>query len=86
MDGAAAWYEARRPGLGILFADEVERGLDAILESPNRWPTWPGVDREPPVRRYVLSLFPFVMPYIAFQDRVHVLAVAHMSRRPGIGP
>jgi hypothetical protein len=33
---AGDWYEARRPGLGVDFAGELQRAFDMILESPSR--------------------------------------------------
>ena len=34
QDVAVAWYEARRPGLGVEFAEEIIRILDALSENP----------------------------------------------------
>ena len=52
---AAAWYEARQPGLGVEFVEEVIRVWDALAESPllncRRHPTknirWRYPDRFP---------------------------------------
>lgn len=80
---AADWYEARSAGLGEAFADEILRALDLIEESPGAWPEWPGVRHTPPVRRFLLSGFPFALPYGVFNGEVIILAVAHLRRRPG---
>jgi hypothetical protein len=34
MTEAALFFEAARPGLGALFLDDVQRGLDIVRESP----------------------------------------------------
>ncbi len=34
MLDAAAFYEARTPGLGLDFLDEVERVIESILKRP----------------------------------------------------
>ena len=83
LDAAGEGYESRRPGLGEAFAKEAARAFELIGENPQRWPVWPGVTGEPPVRRFLLSRFPFAVAYLAFQDRVVVLAVSHTRRRPG---
>jgi plasmid stabilization system protein ParE len=31
---AAAWYEARQPGLGAEFVEEIARVWDALAENP----------------------------------------------------
>lgn len=80
---AANWYEARGVGLGEAFADEVLRALDVIEDSPGAWPQWPGVRHMPPVRRFLLSGFPFALPYGVLKGQVIILAVAHLRRRPG---
>jgi toxin ParE1/3/4 len=35
------------------------------------------------VRRFVMSRFPFALPYLVIEEQVVVLAVAHLRRRPG---
>ena len=77
------WYEAQRPGLGIDFAYEVDRALELIGERHEAWPLWPDTPPDLAVRRFVLPRFPFAIAFMAFDDRVVVLAVAHERRRPG---
>lgn len=81
--GAGDWYESQRPGLGADFASELERSFEMIIESPETWPTWPGVPAGLAVRRFLLARFPFALAYVVRSDEVVVLAVAHTSRRPG---
>jgi plasmid stabilization system protein ParE len=82
---AADWYEARAPGLGRDLISEVDAALASIAETPNSWPVWPDAPAiEPPFRRLLLSRFS--MYAIGYQvidaGRVHVLALAHGSRKP----
>jgi plasmid stabilization system protein ParE len=80
---AAEWYERQQLGLGSAFSSAVFRALDAIEESPDTWPEWPGVHHTPPIRRLLLPDFPFAVPYMVLEDRVVVLAITHVRRRPG---
>jgi plasmid stabilization system protein ParE len=75
---AAHWYEAREPGLGSAFVDEVLFSLDLIEEQPETFPFL----REP-YRRKLLERFPFAVIYKVTTQRVYVRAVAHGRRRPG---
>lgn len=82
LKAAAEWYEQRRPGLSASFLAEVRAAVEVIEEKPDRWPAWTGVESELPVRRYVLRRFPFALAYLVVGDRLVILAVAHVRRRP----
>jgi len=80
---AALWYEQRVAGLGEDLLTEVDRWLEVIVETPLTWHRWPDAPAlVPPVRRALLSRFPFAIAYQAFEDRIWVLAIAHTSRKP----
>jgi plasmid stabilization system protein ParE len=76
---AAAWYEARQPGLGAEFVEEIIRVWDALAESPllncRRHPTkhirWRYPDR-----------FPYRVIYevLSAERTVVVAAVLHAAR------
>jgi toxin ParE1/3/4 len=83
LAAAAGWYERQQLGLGSSFSAAVFRALDTIEESPDTWSEWPGVHHTPPIRRFLLPDFPFAVPYMVLEDRVVVLAVTHVHRRPG---
>ena len=74
---AVAYYEDRSPGLGLDFAAEIERSVQVIGGSPERWPL-----RQDGTRRYLTHRFPFLVVYEILADEVMVLAVAHVNRRP----
>lgn len=76
---AAAWYEARRPGLGAEFVAEIRRYLLNIQDNPKQYPT---VYRR--FRRATLSRFPYLIFYTIEDGSPIVAAVVHGSRRPGV--
>lgn len=82
LDAAATWYESRGPDLGQDLIEEVRQALRVIAKQPGTFPAWPGVQHTPPSIAFFLSRFPFALPYIASDERVVVLAVAHLRRRP----
>jgi plasmid stabilization system protein ParE len=57
---------------------EMDRAVQAISLSPERGP-----QVEEHTRRYLLRRFPYAVIYRAQAERVLVVAVAHMRRRPG---
>ena len=75
---AAEYYEARRPGLGGVFASEVIHTISLIREYPDAG-TPLGASR----RRMTLRRFPYSVVYRRDSDSVVIVAVAHQSRRPG---
>ena len=80
--GAAEWYDAREPGLGLAFVDAVIAGIEAIVARPTAWQRDCLVaGRE--VRRFVLARFPFSVFYYCEREAVFVVAVAHGKRLPG---
>lgn len=74
---AALWYEARQPGLGHRFLDEIEGALSAVSETPEMFPV---VHRN--TRRAWMRRFPFGLYYRIEEAKVVVLAVMHARRSP----
>jgi plasmid stabilization system protein ParE len=77
---AAAWYEAKRTGLGVELIAVVDRAFEEILEAPLACTLWRD-DR--PYRRWILQRFPYVVFFHIEGEVVEVVAVAHAKRRPG---
>lgn len=79
---AAAWYEARRAGLGVELVAVVDAAFDAIVAAPKSCTLWRSA-RE--YRKMVLTRFPYVVffRFDANHEEVIVVAVAHSKRRPG---
>jgi toxin ParE1/3/4 len=74
---AAGFYEARAPGLGEAFLQEARRAVDGICAMPERWARVEG-----PVRRCLLTRFPFALFYVYDGERVLVLSIVHTRRHP----
>jgi plasmid stabilization system protein ParE len=77
LDEATAYYDAESPGLGDAFLDEVERAFAQILAFPEASPLG-----RPPLRVKILLAFPYSVHYAIDGELLHVLALAHHSRRP----
>ena len=76
--GGAEWYESRRAGLGLEFIAAVQTRIDAVVEAPQRW------RRVGNARRALIPRFPYAIVYRERDDgEIEILAVAHLSRRPG---
>jgi plasmid stabilization system protein ParE len=83
LTAAAAWYDDQRPGLGDELLAEIDVACEALRADPNAWPKWPDAALcEPPIRRFLLSRFPFALAYQVLSDCAVILAVAHTSRAP----
>jgi plasmid stabilization system protein ParE len=75
---AREWYGERSIVAARRFEFELDRAIQAIRETPKRWPT-----HVYGTRRYLLNRFPFLIVYREFEDRIQVIAVQHGKRRPG---
>lgn len=75
---AREWYDERGPALGKAFLAELDRAIDRIVESPDRWPKF-----RAGIRRYLMRRFPFMVIYRQIGEVIQVLAVAHARRKPG---
>ena len=75
---AVAFYERAEPSLGEEFSLEVRAAMRNVLSYPNAWPALEGG-----VRRCLVNRFPYGILYSVEPDRIFVLAVMHLHRRPG---
>jgi len=75
---AALYYRAISRDLAASFVKSVEEGITEILERPFAWPAV-----EDDVRRHLTKRFPFGIYYDVQGDYILILAVMHMSRKPG---
>ena len=75
---AIAFYELRRPGIGLAFLDEFEGAMEIVTRSPGLYP----IEMKPDIRRVAMKRFPFSIIYRRATSCVQVLAVAHQSRHP----
>ena len=74
---SVAYYEAREPGLGLRFRDEVAATVDWIV----RYPEIPRL-RKKGYRRVNLHVFPHYVAYIIRERTIWIVAIAHGHRRP----
>jgi plasmid stabilization system protein ParE len=75
---AVAFYERTEPALGEEFSLEVGAAMRNILSYPRAWPVL-----ESDVRRCLINQFPYGILYSIEPDRINVLAIMHLHRRPG---
>jgi plasmid stabilization system protein ParE len=75
---AAEYYRELNPELGGRFYEQMERLIQDIRRHPQRYRLY-----DPPVRRHFSKVFPYAVLYVDQPDRVLIIAVMHMMRRPG---
>jgi hypothetical protein len=79
---AAAWYERERAGLGLELVDEVTTVLSSLAQSVAVALAVPGTRAALQLRRVMVARFPYAVVFLSLDDVVHVIAVAHLRRRP----
>ena len=77
MADAAEYYEWQTKGLGFDFLGEVEQTTKRIQEFPES-----GKCIKVNTRRRLLKRFPFGIIYRLEKERIVVVAVMHLHRRP----
>lgn len=75
---AVAYYEGQASGLGSDYIALVERTLAYVQGYPEIGRPFGGR-----LRRIIVPRFPFGLLYRHESDRVFVVAVMHLRRRPG---
>jgi plasmid stabilization system protein ParE len=74
---AAAWYEARAPGLGDQLIDEI---LDATGRAEKNLELFRVVYREGNIRRVLTDRFPYRIFFSVVDKTLYVHAVLHGAR------
>jgi plasmid stabilization system protein ParE len=75
---AARFYERQEEGLGLEFIATVQRAYDQLPESPAA-----GAPFGRQLRRLLIPKFPYGLLYRVEPERIYVIAVMHLHRRPG---
>ena len=75
---AFLWYSGRSEEAARRFQSDLVAAMERIQEGPL---TGCAIDGD--VRRMMLSRFPYAVLYTGDSDRIIVLAVMHLRRRPG---
>ena len=78
LEAAVDWYNQQTPGVGEDFRAEVGRAIERILTFPDGWQK---IARR--TRRCRTRKFPYGVMYQVLADRIVIVAVAHLSRKPG---
>lgn len=78
LNEAASFYEARVPGLGAAFLDDVDRSIEMICESPRI-----GAAAGLTFRKLLVRRFPYSIIYALRDEELIIVAIAHQRKRPG---
>jgi plasmid stabilization system protein ParE len=76
---ALSWYSRESRRAATRFQREMDRVLQVIESTPDRYPFFEGIIREAPLNRYPYSL----IYQVGDSGEILILAVAHASREPG---
>ncbi len=79
FDEAFDYYETQRPGLGVEFAECVQKVFDRISATPRMH-----APVLADVRKAVVRRFPYCVYYRAEAARIEVIAIFHTARDPTI--
>ena len=73
------WYEEQSSGLGLRFAEVIEKKIELITESPELFPK-----RKSNLREAVVNIFPFSIIFEFHQKRslVTIVSVFQNKRNP----
>jgi toxin ParE2 len=77
LSKAALYYEKQVPGLGADFLDEVEVTRNKIRINPLAW-----TPISKTLRRCRLRRFPYGLIYEILENKILILSVMHLHRKP----
>lgn len=77
LEEAFAFYEARSPGLGHDFRTEAQHALSLVAAHPRAWKAVGDG-----LRQCKLNRFPYALVYGLDEQRIVVIAVANLRRKP----
>jgi toxin ParE1/3/4 len=75
---AVQYYADINLELGSRFHDEMEWLIGEVRADPERFRKF-----DPPAQRHFSRDFPFAVIFLNQSDRIWIVAVMHMKRRPG---
>jgi len=75
---AAQFYERETEGLGLDFVATVQRAYERLPEFPGS-----GAPFGRRLRRLLVPKFPYGLVYRVEPERIYIVAVMHLHRRPG---
>ena len=75
---AAQFYERETEGLGLDFVTTVQHAYERLPEFPAS-----GAPFGRRLRRLLVPKFPYGLLYRVEPERIYIIAVMHLNRRPG---
>jgi hypothetical protein len=75
---AVEFYQTREINLGAEFLDEVFGAITRIVEYPQAFPNF-----SPNTRKCLINRFPFAIIYQIRKEEIFIIAITHLSRKPG---
>lgn len=72
------YYESRQSGLGLSFSEEVYAAIMRICAHPY---SWTKIDSN--TRRCLTNKFPYGVLYRIVKDKIRIMAVMNLHRKPG---
>lgn len=75
---AVEFYQTREINLGAEFLDEVFGAIARIVEYPQAFPNF-----SPNTRKCLINRFPFAIIYQIRKKEIFIIAITHLSRKPG---
>ena len=77
LDEAFDWYELQQANLGVQFLTEFDAAIRRVIAYPKSYALL-GSD----IRRCLIKRFPYGVLYGIDGDRIVIVAVAHLHRKP----
>jgi len=77
LQDAVRYYNAQRARLGAEFRDEVWETIQRIQTFPEAWHPLSAS-----IRRCQMNRFPYGLVYLASDNEILIIAVAHLHRAP----
>lgn len=77
FEEAIIYYNDQLPGLGDQFYDEVIAAIKFIRKFPRGWQK---VGKY--TRKCILKHFPYLILYVAEEDKIIITGIAHQHRHP----
>ncbi len=75
---SALYYLEESPQAAFTFDEIIEEAIASIASSPELYPIY-----EMNIRLKVVDTFPFSIFYRIKSEEIHILSIAHQSRKPG---
>ncbi|MBZ9730418.1 type II toxin-antitoxin system RelE/ParE family toxin [Salegentibacter sp. JZCK2] len=76
LKNAIDWYEAKQPGLGKRFLDDIEKTLNRIQSDPYIFPL------EGSYRNALLDTFPYIVIFEIDSQEIIILAFFNTHQNP----